>query len=115
MNVYLRQQKMHDIEIEKAKLSIEAKEKAALEEEDCWIYALIGVKPPTPMVEKSIEEMVLVRTGLVQLEHLTLNFTIDTESGLSRGAGCKLPFLAAHCIWRVQFYLLDVLSDTLDG
>ena len=79
MNVYLRQQKMHDIEIEKAKLSIEAKEKAALEEEDCWIYALIGVKPPTPMVEKSIEEMVLVRTGLVRLELLTLN--VNTRHG----------------------------------
>ena len=78
MNVYLRQQKVHDIEIEKAKLravilsfelfelfkkveiSIEAKEKAALEEEDCWIYTLIGVAPPKPLVEKSIEDMVLV-------------------------------------------------------
>ena len=65
VNVYLRQQKMHDIEIEKAKMSIEAKEKAALEEDDCWIYALIGVKPPKPMVEKSIEEMVLVIIGVV--------------------------------------------------
>lgn len=78
VNVYLRQQKLHDIEIEKAKLrgsdfyilnfanfsqakiSIEAKEKAALEEEDCWIYTLIGVAPPKPLVEKSIEDMVLV-------------------------------------------------------
>ena len=40
--------------------SIESKEKAALEEEDCWIYALIGVSPPKPLVEKSIEDMVLV-------------------------------------------------------
>ena len=47
--------------------SIESKEKAALEEEDCWIYALIGVSPPKPLVEKSIEDMVLVSSFEIML------------------------------------------------
>lgn len=33
--------------------------KAALDEEDDWLYTLIGTSPPKPTIEKEIEERII--------------------------------------------------------